>query len=141
MQQRANHIPPQDLDAEMATLGSMMLNRQAIEGSVMLDGAPLDQGTIEFAPRNKGGVASGALIDNGTYSIEVAKGLPPGKYIVRIYSARKRQAGQDPPAPPGPDSIVVGVERIPPEYNVKSDRVVEVVADGANSFDFEVPSK
>src|SRR5690349_12411989 len=61
------------------------LGRVAIAGKVTLDGQPVETGTIEFAPA-AGGVGSGAKIVSGSYAIEEQKGLPPGKYLVRIYA-------------------------------------------------------
>jgi hypothetical protein len=117
------------------------LNRQAVGGNVTLDGAPLDHGTIEFAPQQPGGVGSGAMIESGKYSITVAQGLPPGKYLVRICSAEAGPSADNPKAPPGPGSVTPGKERIPPRYNAKSDQVVEVVAGRGNSFDFTIQTK
>jgi hypothetical protein len=121
--------------------GDNPLNRQAVRGSVTLDGAPLDHGTIEFAPQQPGGVGSGAVIEGGTYSIAVANGLPAGKYVVRIYSAEAAPNAVDPKAPPGPGNVTPGKERIPPRYNTKSDQVVEVTAGRPNAFDFKIQSK
>lgn len=116
------------------------LNRQAVSGSVTLDAAPLDRGTIEFVPQQAGGVGSGTVIADGSYSIKADKGLPPGKYLVRLYSAEAAQPTGE-PQPPGPSNVVPGKERIPPQYNVKSDQVVEVVAGADNRFDFNIPTK
>ena len=117
-------------------------NRQALSGKVTLGGQPLDQGIIEFSPEESGGMASGATIASGQYTIEREKVLPPGKYRVRLYSAGDVVKLPDgPPGPPAPGQPVVGEERIPPEYNMKSTQVVEVVSGGANAFDFDIRSK
>ena len=114
------------------------LGRRAISGSVTLDGAPLDQGSIQFSPQQQqGGVGSGAVISNGGYTIAADKGLPPGKYLVRIFSAEQPDVPV-PKGPPGSVPIPPATERIPPEYNANSDKIVEVTAAGSNQFDFDI---
>ncbi len=115
------------------------LNRQAVSGQITLDGVPLDQGTIEFSPQEKGSTSSGALIKDGNYEIEELKGLPPGEYLVRIFSA-EAQEGPVPEGPPGPMTGPAPKERIPAEYNAESDKVVEVSADEPAEFDFNIKS-
>ena len=128
------------------------LGRRAISGSVSLDGAPLDQGSIEFAPKEtRGGVGTGAMLLNGQYSIPTLKGLPPGKYIVRISSAEPREESslKRPTGPPGSgtsgpagpaafDMTGIKRNRIPARYNAESQLVVEVTEEGENKFDFKL---
>jgi hypothetical protein len=45
----------------------------------MLDGKPLDQGTIEFVPAAQG-VLSGGVISSGKFDVPASKGLTPGTY-------------------------------------------------------------
>ena len=60
------------------------LDRQAISGMVTFDGKPLPHGSISFEPSQSGGVTSGATVTNGQYDIVAHKGLPSGRYLVRI---------------------------------------------------------
>lgn len=122
------------------------LGRKAVSGRVTLDDQPLEQGSISFEPetKEKGGVRSGATIAAGEYAMTADKGLPPGKYIVRIYASEG--AAPAPGASPGgelpaPGSQLPGKSLIPPQYNVKSDLVREVTAGGDNRFDFQLKSK
>ena len=128
------------------------LGRRAISGSVSLDGAPLDQGSIEFAPQEtRGGVGTGAMVLNGQYQIPTLKGLPPGKYVVRISSAEPREESSSkrptgppgsgtpgPAAPAGFDMTEIKRDRIPARYNAESQLVVEVTEEGENKFDFKL---
>lgn len=125
----------------LAGCGKNPLGREPIHGTVVLHGEPLDQGAIEFRPvAKKGGVSSGAVITDGEYSIPSDKGLPPGEYRVMIFSA----AADPSPAPLGPPgSNPMGgprptIERIPPQYNVSSQVIVEVTAGGDNRFDYHI---
>ncbi|MFW5693142.1 MAG: hypothetical protein ACOCWL_02905 [Thermoguttaceae bacterium] len=121
--------------------GDNPLNRQAVSGNVTLDGAPLERGVIEFHAQRERGVASGALIQNGSYSLPREKGLPEGSYLVRIYSGKEHvpdMQGRDDGELPGPASELPAVELIPPRYNAFSDIVREVSAETSNEFDFDV---
>jgi hypothetical protein len=116
------------------------LERKAISGTVTLNAAPLEQGSISFEPQQKGGVSSGAVIAKGYYQIEAVKGLPVGDYLVRIHSSK----GGDAPAsdaPPGPTTKRSAPEVVPPEYNTNSRQVVKVTADGPNNFSFDIRTK
>lgn len=114
------------------------LERQAVSGKVTLHGAPLDAGSIQFMPAegHEGrGLAGGATIANGEYSIAQVRGLPPGVYKVMIFSA-----GAVPAASAEPGAIAPPMEeRIPAEFNVNSEHTVTVVAGEAKSFDFDIP--
>lgn len=123
----------------VAGCGRNPLGRLAISGKVTLNGQPLEQGTIAFEPTNrKTGVASGSNIVDGSYAIPAEKGLPPGKYIVRIYSAVRPKTGPSGDAPGGADGMGPAVQIIPPEYNTRSEKSVEVTSKGPNEFTFEV---
>jgi hypothetical protein len=121
------------------------LGREAVSGRVTLDGTPLEFGNISFDPvARSGGVRSGALITDGEYSMDTLKGLPPGKYKVRIFAAEANPPDMKAPDGgelPAPAAELPGQSLIPPEYNVQSDIVREVTAGGNNRFDFEVKTQ
>lgn len=114
------------------------LGRLPISGTVRFEGERLDQGSIEFSPTEESpNVTSGGRIENGRFRIPSHQGLPPGTYLVRISSA---QAVGEPIEPEFPgDSPLVAQDRIPEEYNVKSDTHVTVTEGGRNVFDFDIP--
>jgi hypothetical protein len=109
-----------------------------VSGSVSFQGAPLDQGTIQFVRETEPPqVAGGSAIRAGHYKIPGSAGLAPGKYKVVITSPEV-VAGQgtgDPMMSVKP----VNKERIPSEFNTESQTFVEVRADGANEFNFSIP--
>lgn len=114
------------------------VGRCAIPGKVTLHGSPLDTGLIQFMPSQAQTVmalAAGATIAEGAYSIPQDRGLPAGVYKVLISSAGSAAAAD---AQPGAIAAP-REERIPPEYNVKSEQTVTVVAGQANTFDFDIP--
>jgi hypothetical protein len=112
--------------------------RVAISGSVTFQGKPLDQGTIQFTSADPGGkqAISGGMIKDGKFGLPADKGVPPGKYRVRITSTDAGAAAA--PAMPG-DPAPVAKERIPPEYSSPdSKQEVTVTAGGKNEFQFDV---
>lgn len=112
--------------------------RQRISGKVTLKGAPLDQGSIQFMPAEAGGqFGGGGVIANGEYTIPEAQGLPVGRYKVLISSG---EAGPEVkegemPGESGPPAE----DRIPPEYNVNSDKFIDVATGKENVFNFDIP--
>lgn len=114
-------------------------DRQEVTGEVKLNGRPVEEGIILFAPLGSQETGDGAQIVNGKYSIPREKGLSPGKYRVRIYAGDGRSGAGD----ASPDSPHAGTppgkERVPPKYNEKSEIIKEVTKGGANKFDFNIP--
>jgi hypothetical protein len=115
------------------------LKRQEITGAVTLRGVPIDDGVIQFAPVDGQSTGDGAHIVRGKYRIPAERGLLPGKYRVSIYAGDGRSGAGN----ASPDSPYAGLkpgqERVPKEYNEKSDVVKEVTKDGPNQFDFNIP--
>ncbi len=119
------------------------LGRKAISGRITLDGAPLEQGNIRFEPLDgKSGIASGAVIEDGRFAMAKLKGLPPGKYRVRIFSSEPAPQVPGPEGElPAPGADLPGRSLIPPEYNTASQIVHEVTADGGERFELDVQTK
>ncbi len=110
--------------------------RLEISGTVRFQGAPLKAGTIEFASADAKQL-TGSTITDGKYSVPADKGLPPGKYTVRISAAQ--DSGAAPTGPPGPESMTQQAKAlIPPQYNVESTLSAEVTEGGSNAFDFDL---
>ena len=116
------------------------LGRKAISGKVTLDGKPLEQGNIAFQPLAAKGTSTGGVIASGSYSIKTDKGLPPGKYRVRI-NAAAAASPVDPNQPPGPAAAPAASPLIPPKYNTQSQLECEVTEARPNQFDFDLYSK
>ena len=124
------------------------LGRKAISGTVEFDGSLLATGLIEFSPKDPAGQSTGASIRNGHYQIEAHQGVPPGSYLVRITSPTDQEepVPEEELRPPGPQESgprqpPPATERIPAEYNTKSDKLVEVTEAGPNEFDFDIPAR
>jgi hypothetical protein len=111
--------------------------RYEVSGHVTLGGKPLPKGTIQFVPQGPPEIPGGATIENGDYTIAADRGLPEGEYLVRISSASETAAPVE--EAPGDSSGVVAKELVPPEFNVNSDKKVQVGPDKPNEFNFDIP--
>jgi hypothetical protein len=115
------------------------LNRQAISGTVMLDGQPISKGAILFEPAaEETGTAVGATIRQGAFVISRHEGPVPGAYLVRVYSGSKFQA---PPTKGQSDRTPRPmVESFPPRYNTQTELRVRVRDRSVNRYDFYLNS-
>ena len=107
--------------------------RLPVSGKVSFHGQVLPFGTIEF---QSGKAVGGGPIRSGLYSIPAEHGLLPGVYHVTISAIRSPPVKS---GPPGPEAKDAGEEIIPPEFNVKCDKTIEVRRGEANQFDFDIP--
>ena len=115
------------------------LPRRAVFGSVNFAGNPVASGSIAFDPDGDGNaqaVSGGAMIRDGSYSIDRASGLTPGTYRVSIRSAGESTplSSEAPGAPPrkAPRDL------IPDKFNSKSTLKVELKEGGTSRFDFDL---
>ena len=117
------------------------LNRKAVSGKVAVDSVAVPNGSVSFEPLNSGGVGSGAVITNGTYSISKADGLPPGKYRVQITGDDGANFGVSPGKMPGDEIMPAKKQLVPDSWNSKSKQEIEVKTEGPFEFDFLIDTK
>jgi hypothetical protein len=108
---------------------------------VTLNGEPLDGGSIRFTSLGERKLATGALIKDGEYHIPQEKGLPPGTYHLEIYAPDNNSPPIIMRNVPGGPGIPTAPERIPAEFNVESQKTIEVTSDGDNHFVFEIVNR
>ncbi len=115
------------------------LTREAVSGSVTLDGQPLLKGTVQFMPTGANQATTGsAPIKSGAYTIPTAQGLVAGDYSVRIYSAVDAAASvADLPGEPAPPPR----ESIPAKYNTRTTLSAKVAHGQANTFTFDLKGR
>jgi len=119
------------------------LGRLSVSGKITLDDKPLDSGSIDFSPHNRQGVSAGGVVSKeGSYSIAAAKGLPPGQYVVHVFSSVVKASSPNKESAHSFESLAgqVGVDRIPEEFN-NGEQIVEVTLEGPNIFDFDIHTK
>jgi hypothetical protein len=114
--------------------------RHAVSGTVKLEGQPLDQGSIMFMPLEGQDTSGDAEIKNGAYTIPRSAGLKPGNYLVRITSGDGKTADirDEEAASPGGSTNIISVDRIPAEWNERSEKQVEMKDESAE-FNFDIP--
>jgi len=124
----------------LATSGCGSGSRAPVEGTVSLDGAPVDGGFIIFAPTDyrEGQVkAVTAEIKGGKYSLDAAHGPVPGTYRVQIVWEKKTgQQIKDPDTGGMKDEVK---DYIPEEFNSQA-KTVEINPSG-NKFDYAISTK
>jgi hypothetical protein len=119
--------------------------RVAVSGSVSLDGQPLSSGVIRFLPTgDTRGPAAAAVIKEGVYELSQSEGPIVGTHRVEIEAADYFGFAIDDEA-----AFAQNVEKkpsralknpVPEIYNRRSTLSVEVVPDGAQTFDFPLTS-
>jgi len=112
-----------------------------VEGTVEIDGKPVDSASISFEPTDGKGPGFGGVITDGKYKFISAPGVEPGKRIVRITGMTKtgKQIPSGPPPNPGP--MVDEIMPFPERYNEKSELTADFEHGKVNHFDFKLKSK
>ncbi len=113
------------------------LNRKPVKGKVTVNGAVIPNGSVTFEPLFSGGVGSGAVISQGTYSIAQKDGLPPGKYRVQITGDDGENFTVSEGMMPGDEVMPPKKQLVPPGW--KQD--IEVADAGPQDFDFDIKRK
>lgn len=114
--------------------------RVAVDGTVTLDGQPLDQAQIEFIPMaGTPGPTAGGDIIAGKYLIAADKGPFAGKYRVRI--VKSGPTGRKTFDPRSNSMIEEYGPILPARYNEQSELEAEITSAGPNRFDFTLTSK
>lgn len=120
----------------LASFASLDRQRHAVAGRVTWQGQPLETGIISFRPLENQPFESGATIQQGAFTVPRAKGLVPGKYLVRIH-ASKADPGLPPPAE-GERDMRPGVEVLPRKYNAASELTAEIGWWGTSTLSFDL---
>ncbi len=114
--------------------------RLSLEGTVSLDGRPLEKGAISFRPQSgTKGPTAGAEIVEGKFSIPPSGGPLAGKFVVEITASGRT----------GHKIVNVRTDRLeeeytqilPARYNRQSELTAEVTAHGRNQFEFKLSSR
>ena len=114
------------------------VSRQAIAGTVLIDGQRLARGSILFLPENRpakgdGSAPTGDVIVNGRFLISSEKGLIPGMYKIMIFSERKQH---EEPGMADPSAE----EKIPARFNANTELALNF-KDGIKDLKIEIESK
>jgi hypothetical protein len=117
------------------------LPREPVSGTVTLDGAPLDNGSISFIPTTGQGGGGGTITD-GKFSIAREGGLVPGSYNVAIYASAKGGEQTKPKEVGGTrKETQLAKELIPAKYNANTELKAEIKKGGNTDLNFVLQSK
>jgi hypothetical protein len=109
-----------------------------IEGSVTLDGKPVEDGTIAFSLVGGKDATVGGPVKNGKYSLESSRKLTPGTYRVEINWLEPTGKKVENKSDKGTE-VEERKQLIPMKYNLKSELTTEIKS-GSNSANFELKS-
>lgn len=113
--------------------------RLAIEGTVSLNGQPLEDGNIRFAPQDgTEGPSAGASIQEGRFRIKGQGGTFAGTFRVEIRASRKTGRQMTDVTGRKVDQLE---QYIPVRYNRQSELTATVTTEGPNRFEFVLHSK
>ena len=113
--------------------------RRALEGTVMLDGDPLAEGSITLRPLlGTPGPTAGGKITKGKFSISTNQSTFVGTFRVEITALRK--TGGKVMDPILDREIDQYEQYIPSRYNQQSELTREVTDTGPNRFEFKLTS-
>jgi|tagenome__1003787_1003787.scaffolds.fasta_scaffold20614511_2 hypothetical protein len=115
--------------------GCTSSNLPSISGIVTLDGQPLKEGTIQFAPTDGKAPSQAAVIQDGKFSTQLHR----TNYKVEIHATKLIDTGAKLDEK-GPGGGPKAVELLPARYNVQTELTLQV--DGPRSdANFELKSK
>lgn len=123
----------------VSTIGCGGPYNATLTGSVTLDGAPINTGTITFTPTSEGTTAFGRIDDSGAYAVMTGResGLTSGEYEVSVI-AREKPELADPKAGPPPAGAMI----TPKWYSDRRQSGLTVsVSPGRNTYDIELSSE
>lgn len=104
----------------------------SVTGNVTLDGAPLPEGDIIFAPVDVSQGPEAGKVKDGKYELKSRE----GKMKVRINASKIKPGGAL-----GAAGEPVAEEYLPAKYNSETTLEAEVKSSGTNTFDFPLESK
>ncbi len=114
-------------------------DRSSVQGTVTLDGQPLEKGSINFMPLpGTKSPTAGAQIVDGKFSIPAKGGTFTGKFRVEITASRP--SGKKIPSPMTGEMMDATEQYLPAKYNKQSELQADIT-DGANQLEFPLSSK
>lgn len=133
---------PQSINLRIASLAVLCVmtvgcyaSRPVLEGTVTLDGVPIEKGTIMLVPADGKGPTAGCGIEAGKYSMQASLGTMK----VVISAPRKNGKMPDPMSPNTGAMIDRYTDSVPDRYNANTE-LEFTVKPGMNKHNFELES-
>lgn len=108
-----------------------------VSGTVSVDGTPLEQGSVTFAPTGGGMRATGIIQSDGSYQLQTNRdvGLEVGEYDVAVASREIISTGEG--SPPRPGKFFA-----PSRYGrTRTSGLKYIVEKGSNVIDIDLSSE
>ena len=115
--------------ATLALSGCFADGKVKVAGKVTVDGEPVVQGTIRFAPADGAGPTDGATIDQGSYSAEVLAGTK------NVHIEAYKKTGEAPHDPSDPSSPILPVYETPTTHETTANVTASTAV-----LDFDIPA-
>jgi len=117
--------------------------REPVSGKVTLDGQPLPEGVILFAPAgsDSAGASATGKITNGEFSIPRVEGPVPGSYKVSISHTDQPEGRVKIELKKKGKTTAKTKELIPARYNSQTKLTVEIPKGGKSELDFSLESQ
>ncbi len=112
-----------------------------LEGTVKLDGQPVDGGTITLLPTGEGAGTRPKVtgsITGGKYVLDSTRNLQTGTYRVELHWHKK--TGKQLESSDPPHKIDETIQVIPKKYNADSKETIEITS-SVNTKDFDLKSR
>jgi hypothetical protein len=123
----------------LALAGCGDSGRQALQGTVTLDGRPLEAGYIRFRPEpGSASPTAGGQIAGGRFSISRQGGTMAGRFHVEITATRS--TGRTSVDVETGETVEDLEQYLPPKYNSQSELEVEVSPGTGSTFQFDLES-
>ena len=106
-----------------------------VSGEVTIDGQPLDNGVIAYAPADGPGASATAVVEKGKYRLQTTPGAKWVQISAPIVVGQRKEYNS-----PNAPSVDISEERLPERYNAKTELKFELKP-GANVKDWTVESK
>jgi hypothetical protein len=111
-------------------------NRQAVSGTVSINGKMIPYGNIEFSPMEQQKTNLILDIRDGKFSAEKSKGISPGKYTIRIQGmdSAPPPTGDTPGTSTGPQPKSI----VPVKFGAESKEEVTIKAGEKNELKIDL---
>ena len=111
-----------------------------VEGTVTLDGRPVNDGSISFAPADGTGPSFGAALTEGRFQVAAASPVTAGPKRVRIRGSMKTGKRIPAGAPPPPDKMTGEVRYYPAPGPTEEALEATLTAGKVNELSFALKS-
>lgn len=110
-----------------------------VQGTVTVNGQPVDNGAITFVPSAGGSKKGGTVIEGGKYTVPASVGLAAGSYKVEILW--QKPTGRKYKSDDTGEMVEETTQALPPNYNTSTTLTADLTDETTQKdFSLDVPS-